>query len=75
MDKKANSIGLQIADLVTYPIGRYAVNPTKENLPFDIFRDKFHKYPDYLGKGLKIFPAQTIAVEPEKRKAPEYSEA
>jgi hypothetical protein len=75
VDKKANSIGLQIADLVAYPIGRFVVDPLRENRSFDIFRDKFHKYPNYLGKGLKIFPTKTLMIEPEKRKASEYSEA
>jgi hypothetical protein len=30
-DKKTNSSGLQIADLVAQPIGRYVVDPTREN--------------------------------------------
>lgn len=74
VDKKANSIGLQIADLVAYPIGKFVVDPQRENLAFDIFKDKFHKFPDYLEKGLKIFPTQSAATEPEKRKASEYKE-
>jgi hypothetical protein len=50
VDKKANSIGLQIADLVAYPIGRFVVDSQRENLAFNVFRDKFYKYPDHLGK-------------------------
>lgn len=74
VDKKANSIGLQIADLVAYPIGKFVVNYQQENLAFDIFKNKFHKYPHPLGKWLKIFPTQSIPTEPEKRKASEYKQ-
>ena len=74
VDKKANSIGLQIADLVAYPIGKFVVDPQRENLAFDVFKDKFHKFPEYLGKGLKIFPTRSAPIEPEKRKASEYKE-
>ncbi len=74
VDKKANSIGLQIADLVAYPTGRFIVNSQQENLAFAVFRDKFYKYPDYLEKGLKILPPQSVMIEPEKRKASEYKE-
>jgi len=69
-DKKTNSIGLQIADLVAYPIGRFLINPEQENLAFKIVEKKSHMYPDHYGKGLKIFPAKS----PEKRKTPELSE-
>jgi len=75
VDKKSNNVGLQIADLVAYPIGRFVVDPCKENLSFNVFRDKFHYYPNHLGKGLKIFPEKISRNEPEKRKASEYSEA
>ncbi len=75
-DKKSNSIGLQIADLVSYPIARYVV--TQKNESYEILKEKFHEYPNYYGKGLKIFPvsAKHFAIPGlEKRKAPEYSEA
>lgn len=55
-DKKANSVGLQIADLIAYPIGRYVLKPQEENLAFKIVEQKLHKFPNYLQKGLKIFP-------------------
>lgn len=55
-DKKANSIGLQLADLIAYPIGRYVLKPHEENLAFKAIEQKFHKFPNYLQKGLKIFP-------------------
>jgi len=55
-DKKANNIGLQIADLVAYPIGQEIVFPEKENRSFDVVKEKFHKYPEYKGSGLTILP-------------------
>lgn len=70
-DKKTNSIGLQIADLVAYPIGRFLINPEQENPAFKIIEKKFRMYPECYGNGLKIFP-HTMA--PIKRKTPELSE-
>lgn len=55
-DKKSNGAGLQIADLIAHPIGRHVINPTQENRSFKIVEKKFHRYPNYNGKGLKIFP-------------------
>lgn len=55
-DKKSNGAGLQIADLVAHPIGRYVINSEQENRSFKILEKKFYKHPDYEGKGLKIFP-------------------
>jgi hypothetical protein len=70
-DKKTNSIGLQLADLIAYPIGRYLINPAQENRAFNIVEKKLRSYPQYYGHGLKVFPR----VEPsEKRKTPEFSE-
>ena len=74
VDKRANNIGLQIADLVAYPIGRFLVDPERENLSFDIFQNKFHKYPDHVGEGLKMFPDLPLAIQSEKRKASEHME-
>ncbi len=58
LDKRANNIGLQIADLVAYPLGRFLVDPQRTNLAFEIVREKLYKYPDYLEQGLKILPLQ-----------------
>lgn len=55
-DKRANSAGLQIADLVAHPIGRHYINSQQQNRSFEILEKKFYKYPDYNGKGLKVFP-------------------
>ena len=55
-DKRANSAGLQIADLVAHPIGRRYINPEQKNRSFEILEKKFYKHPHYMGKGMKIFP-------------------
>jgi hypothetical protein len=39
-EKKINSAGLQIADLVGHPIGRHAINPEQPNHAFDILKNK-----------------------------------
>jgi hypothetical protein len=50
VDKKSNSSGLQLADLMARPIGLKALRPTQENRAFDILRPKL------AANGLKIFP-------------------
>ena len=54
-DKKENINGLQLADLIAYPIARYILEPNRANPAFDLFQQKFYtkngnKY------GLKKFP-------------------
>ena len=58
MDKKHNSTGLQIADLVAYPISRRAVMPSQPNRAFEIVERKLWRGPTgaVTGFGLKIFP-------------------
>jgi hypothetical protein len=58
MDKKHNSTGLQLADLVAQPIGRHVVKPDQPNRAYDILEPKFRRGPGgrVLGFGLKIFP-------------------
>ncbi len=58
MDKKHNSAGLQIADLVAYPIARHVINPDQENRAYERVERKFRRGPggQILGYGLKIFP-------------------
>lgn len=56
-DKRVNSAGLQLADLVAHPIGRHILDPNQENRAFDILEKKFRDYPNYQGRGLKIFPS------------------
>jgi hypothetical protein len=57
-DKKHNSTGLQLADLVAHPIGRHVVNPAQSNRAYDILKPKFRRGPAdrVQGFGLKIFP-------------------
>lgn len=63
-DKKANSSGLQLADLVARPIGLHILRPAQENRAFDVLTRKFfcsggrenvgEGYEDW---GLKVFPS------------------
>jgi hypothetical protein len=56
-NKKTNSCGLQIADLVAHPIGRYVINPEQENRSFKILEQKIlGRNGKKDGYGLKIFP-------------------
>jgi hypothetical protein len=50
IDKKSNSSGLQLADLMARPIGLKVLRPTQENRAFEILRSKFAP------GGLKTFP-------------------
>jgi len=58
MDKKHNSTGLQLADMVAHPIGRHVIAPDQPNRAYDVLNPKFRKGPggDVTGFGLKIFP-------------------
>lgn len=53
--KKANINGLQIADLIAYPIATYIIDKKRANPAFDILSEKFYRKK---GKtyGLKTFP-------------------
>lgn len=62
-DKKANSSGLQLADLVARPIGLSVVRPDQPNRAFDILRKKFlcrggrsTAGQEYEGVGYMIYP-------------------
>jgi hypothetical protein len=60
--KLANIIGLQLADLVARPIGRYVLNNVQENRAFEILKDKLWMKKsnlsgsEFMDFGLKIFP-------------------
>jgi len=58
MDKKHNSTGLQLADLVAHPIGRHVIKPDQANRAYDVLKPKFRKgsWGKIEGYGLKIFP-------------------
>ena len=62
-DKKTNSAGLQLADLVARPIGLHMIRPAQANRAFEILEQKFYCKggrkqlgKDYEGLGLKKFP-------------------
>lgn len=58
-DKKTNSEGLQLADLVARPIGLSVLRPEQPNRAAQILESKFYRggaYHSKLGYGLKIFP-------------------
>lgn len=57
-DKKENIIGLQIADLVAYPIGYKLVYPNRMNPAYDVVVEKFRKswYGVLQGYGLIVVP-------------------
>lgn len=57
-DKKSNSAGLQLADLVARPIGLHILRPEQSNRAFEIISEKFYKngQGDKIGYGLKCYP-------------------
>jgi hypothetical protein len=55
--KLENIPGIQIADLIAYPISKWVLNPDSENKAFQIFQNKIHsKDKKFINIGLKIFP-------------------
>ena len=52
--KSGNAAGMQVADLMARPIGRYVMAPEQPNRAYDLIKPKFRK--GGLGYGLKIFP-------------------
>jgi len=57
-DKRTNSSGLQIADLIARPIGRHVLNPQQPNRAYQIIEKKFRRGSNGVveGWGLKVFP-------------------
>jgi hypothetical protein len=57
-DKKSNSAGLQLADLVARPIGLHILKPEQSNRAFEIISEKFYKngQGDKIDYGLKCYP-------------------
>ena len=56
-DKKSNSAGLQLADLVARPIGLSVLKPGQPNRAFDAIKPKLlHRNGKCMGWGLKCFP-------------------
>jgi hypothetical protein len=56
-NKKTNSTGLQIADLVAHPIAKHVIT-TKANKAFEVVQEKLFGYPEYEKSGLKIYPLE-----------------
>ena len=57
--KSQNIAGMQIADLVAYPIGKWVMDSNRENPAFEIVKQKLHqKEGRFLGFGLKVFPLE-----------------
>lgn len=63
-DKKVNSTGLQLADLVARPVGMHVLKPEQDNRAFAVLEKKFycsggraHAGEGFDGWGLKIHPA------------------
>lgn len=62
-DKKTNSAGLQLADLVARPVGLHVLRPQQANRAFEVLEPKFYCQggrssagKNYEGWGLKRFP-------------------
>ena len=55
LPKKANIVGLQVADLVAYPITRHILDPNEPNMAYDVIRNNI--YTENLKQiGIKIIP-------------------
>ncbi len=55
--KQPPSPGLEIADLVAYPIARYVMNPEVPNPAFEVVRPKLYAPGGAVESyGLKVFP-------------------
>ncbi|WP_439554995.1 DUF3800 domain-containing protein [Dyadobacter sp.] len=54
-DKKDNINGLQVADLIPYPIATHTMHPTRANPAFDLLQPKFYQKQGKIF-GLKRFP-------------------
>lgn len=52
---KKSYFGLELKDLVSHPIRKYSIKNEKDR-SFDCIEDKIYGYPNYRGKGIKVFP-------------------
>lgn len=55
-DKRSNSAGLQLADLVARPVGLHLLRPDQPNRAFEALRPKFYGGVKLTDRGLKCFP-------------------
>ncbi len=54
-NKKENINGLQLADLIAYPLAKYVIEPLRINPSFEIFKDKIYSK-NRIRHGIKTFP-------------------
>ncbi len=57
LSKKANVIGLQVADLVAYPITRHLLDPNEPNLAYEIIKGNIYQQNNKM-TGIKIVPEE-----------------
>lgn len=57
LSKRANVVGLQIADLIAYPITRHILNPEEMNLSYNVIKSNIYSDQDKM-LGLKIIPGK-----------------
>lgn len=55
LSEQYNVIGLQLADLIAYPITRHVLDPISPNPAYEIVRDKIYTYKGAV-LGMKIIP-------------------
>lgn len=57
-DKKTNSEGLQLADLLARPVGLHVLRPEQPNRAWDVLKAKLYggRHGTVQGNGLKVFP-------------------
>ncbi len=51
----ATYIGLEIADLFSYPIHKFMRSGVKDK-SFNVIEEKIDQYPNYINRGIKLFP-------------------
>ena len=54
-NKKENINGLQLADLIAYPIARNVIEPNRANPAYDVLEGKIYRKEGHL-QGLRIYP-------------------
>lgn len=59
--KKQNVTGLQLADLIAYPITQYLLYPDRVNFTYDIVKDSIY-VSDGTKLGLKVIPRPEMEV-------------
>lgn len=55
--KSENIVGLQIADLIAYPVTRHVLNPDGVNLAYDVLKKNIFQLDGKI-YGMKIFPKE-----------------